>query len=82
MTRWVARVLKALFALAVAAGLTYGAVSAIQLRAGEECGDDPGELDTCPPFTEMSCNETCFMMNGSPGGCVHFSGGECCTCTV
>ncbi|MGH7500605.1 MAG: hypothetical protein ACREL7_02495 [Longimicrobiales bacterium] len=68
------RVIIALFAILALGSLTFGAS---QLLAREDC-TQPGQIGTCPPYTEQSCNEDCFDLFMTPGGCIN----GCCTCAV
>ena len=67
----------AAYALLAVVALTFGASTA--LRANETCGDDPGEIGTCPPFTEYGCNAECTVRYGFGGSCDPFA---CCTCLL
>lgn len=67
---------RALCGLGVVAALAFGA-SAAMASVGE-CGDDPGEIGTCPPFTQSSCGDECFKRFMSGGQCIQ----GCCLCAV
>lgn len=69
-----------LFGLFVIGGLGFGASTVAGVSTLEECGDDPGELGTCPPFTNQSCNEECFEQDFFGGQCVNQGGQQCCIC--
>ena len=79
MWTWLSRISVVLIGLFVAAGLAFGATQAFGSGMAMTCGDDPGEIGTCPPFTQSTCNEACEdMFDGNPGACL----AGCCVCTV
>ncbi|MGH7541894.1 MAG: hypothetical protein ACRELC_12925 [Gemmatimonadota bacterium] len=81
MSRVFARVATVLFVLFVAAGLAFGASQALEGDPEDFCGDDPAELDTCPPYTGSSCDEACREAEYFGGGCLPtVFDGDCCTC--
>lgn len=84
MSRLFTRLSTGLFALFVAGGLTFGATQALGATATHTCGDDPGELGLCPPFSDPSCNFACFQQFGTFGGCgaTEEPGVICCICAV
>lgn len=73
-----------LFGLFVVGGLVFGIQELSADRLNDFCGDDLGELGTCPPFTEESCEDECFEQFGSPdAGCLRTNvDGDCCTCLL
>lgn len=77
MGRRIEHLAGAVYALLAVAALTFGASTA--LRASEACGDDPGELGTCPPITEYGCNAQCEQLYGFGGSCDPHA---CCTCLL
>lgn len=68
------RLLVAIYGSLIAGGLTFGAT---QLFAQVDC-DGPGQIATCPPENDNSCNSLCQQTFGTPGGCIF----GCCTCAV
>jgi hypothetical protein len=74
MTRFRDRLLMAIYGLLIAGGLTFGAT---QLFAQVDC-NGPGQIGTCPPYNDESCDDACDMMFGTPGGCIF----GCCTCAT
>jgi hypothetical protein len=73
----------ALFAV-VAVGLAFGASTAFASSLTETCGDDLGELGTCPPYDGANCNYDCFQMYGTGGSCIltETQGEMCCACII
>lgn len=74
MTRFRDRLLMAIYGLLIAGGLTFGAT---QLVAQVDC-NGPGQIATCPPEDDDSCNDLCQSTFMTPGGCIL----GCCTCAV
>jgi hypothetical protein len=78
------RATETLFAVAVIWALSLGATRLV----GENlhCGDDPGELGTCPPYTESSCGSACANMFGTSGSCLIIGSPgmpyNCCICQL
>lgn len=66
----------------VSIGLGVGEASA-SISNGY-CGDDPGELGTCPPYDDDTCGDDCHQLLGSPWGqCGPTSyDGQCCICVL
>ena len=77
MSRVLDRIAMASFALLIAVGLAFGASEAFA-SARPVCGDDLGEIGTCPPFTNESCDQTCQQPphNFFGGECIF----DCCVC--
>ena len=76
------RELSRCFMLVVAASaLSFGAAEALRF-AGDECGDEPGELGTCPPYNPVSCTQDCWELYGTEGECGPSGDGPCCRCQV
>lgn len=80
MSRLLTRLSTLLFGLVVVGGLAFGASTLSGVSALEECGDDLGELGTCPPFTNQSCDDECIEQGFFGGRCVNQGGQECCVC--
>lgn len=90
------RVASILFAVFVAAGLTFGATQALNLDVDpvhaasvemndEFCGDHPGEYDgICTESgPDQDCTDKCSTEHGTNGGCVLTEhDGWCCICQV
>jgi hypothetical protein len=66
-------------ALIAGAFLFAGGQLATGVGAPDSC-TGPGEIGTCPPFTNQTCNETCVDKFGSPGGKCDLTG--CCKCAI
>lgn len=86
------RIASILFAVFVAAGLTFGATQALNVTPAaaeavemfddEFCGDDPGEYNEgiCP---DGDCSGKCESEHGTDGGCIITQqDGWCCICQV
>ncbi len=80
-TRWIIR---ASSVVLIAGALAFGATEALGRSMGDPCGNDPGELGTCPPFTVQSCQTACDELfgNGPLGDCGPSSDGPCCRCVI
>lgn len=76
--KWTKRIFSLLITAFVVGGLTFGASEVIGSDAFDVCGDDPGEIGTCPPFDQESCQDECEEQFMTTGGC--FQG--CCICQV
>lgn len=76
MERQIMRFLSVAYGVAVVAALSFGVSQT--LRAADVCGDDPGEIGTCPPFTNQSCGDECVDRFMSGGQCLQ----GCCVCAV
>jgi hypothetical protein len=86
------RVASILFAVFVAAGLTFGATQAlnvtpaaaeaVEMIDNEFCGDDFGEYDGyCPD--NAACERKCNEEHGFGGACIITEeDGPCCICQV
>lgn len=81
MPRVVKRIAATLFALFVASALAFGGSTLLASSGGEFCGDDPGEIGTCPPYDDSSCFDDCLLIYGNPGGKCHLPT-DCCICPV
>lgn len=75
MSKVLRRMSLILVGLFVVGGLAFGVTTLAGDAAVEECGDDLGEIGTCPPLNPTSCNEAC-MEEFFGGDCVQ----GCCTC--
>ena len=73
----VKRVVQVCTAVIVIAVLTFGTAQALER---DECGDDPGELDYCPPYTEVTCPQACWEIYKTNGACI--GSPNCCVCQV
>lgn len=74
---------KSLRVLAMAFVATAFAFAGGEVYAGlERAGDctGPGEVGSCPPFSDASCDCECFEQFGSVGTCDIKTG--CCTCAL
>lgn len=76
-----------LFSLFVLAALVFGATTVYaSSMAMSECGNDPGEIGTCPPYDDPSCHFDCQVIYQTPGGECHRvddkPGLLCCICAV
>jgi len=72
---------RSLVVVALASAFSFGAAEALRL-AVDECGDEPGELGTCPPYNERSCDDACEGLYGTEGECGPSGDGPCCRCQV
>lgn len=79
MSRFIRRILASVFAAAVAAALSFGAVEAVSSPSPASACDDFGQLGSCPPFDNTSCDQACFEEFGTGGACAP---DDCCTCMV
>ena len=66
-------------ALFVIAALAFGASTAFATMA---CFGDPGEIGTCPPFTNATCDAECRIQYPLGGGGACYHGGTCCVCMI
>lgn len=80
MSRLLTRLSTLLFGLFVVAGLAFGASTVSAVSTLEECGDDPWEVGTCPPYSEEDCDDICDFRFGNPGDCINQGGEVCCVC--
>lgn len=62
----------AAWAVLVMVALTFGATQV--MAAPISACDGPGQIGSCPPFTNESCNNACPIA----GGCIH----GCCQCVL
>lgn len=90
------RIASVVFAVFIAAGLTFGATQALNLDVDpahaeavqmndEFCGDHPGEYDgVCTSKDDdPDCEDKCEDEHGTTGGCVLTEhDGWCCMCQV
>lgn len=81
MKRMIGRIWKGVYALFVAFALSFGASQAFATTAlVEVCGDDPGELGYCPPYTHLTCAYDCLLIYGTDYG--RCFGDGCCVCFI
>ena len=81
MTR-LKQLLRCFVIVAFASAFSFGAAQALPLMHGS-CGDEPGELGTCPPYSESSCQTTCWLLYQSPESeCGPSEDGPCCRCQI
>jgi hypothetical protein len=79
MAKALASALRALFLIAVAVAFSVGAAQ-LSASARSSC-DNPGsgEIGTCPPFDNESCDEKCDELFGTFGSC---NPAGCCVCAI
>lgn len=84
MSKWLSRISTLLIGLFVAGGLTFGATQAFGSSEMMVCGDDVGEIGTCPPFSNESCEVECLEREFFGGACIatETQGVICCACIV
>ena len=66
----------AAWAVLVMVALTFGATQAMAAPISACTG--PGEIGSCPSFTNQTCDDECVEQDFFGGGCVH----GCCTCLI
>lgn len=76
--------LHGLFVALVVVVFTMGIAEARNTASASTCGDDLGEIGTCPPYDNNSCQDDCFQQFGTPNGqCGPTEDGtRCCICMV
>ena len=67
----------AAWAVLVMVALSFGATQAMAAPISACTG--PGQIGSCPPFTEESCANACFIKFGGPGKCDE---DDCCQCVI
>ncbi len=80
MARTIKRLSGWVGALLIIGALAFGASTAF--ASMPICGDDPGEIGTCPLFTNATCDTECFVQFPLGGGGQCTQGGTCCTCMI
>ena len=78
MYRVLSRIGLAVAALFVLGGLSFGASQAFGNGMVTSCGDDFGEIGTCPPLTMTTCPQACLNLQFFGGACLQ----GCCVCLV
>lgn len=77
MMRVIRKVLVGVYAALALAVLGFGTAEALT-RLPTAC-DEFGQIGTCPPFTNQSCDEECKELFDSGGTCTPEG---CCQCAV
>ena len=74
------RLWHAALGLTVAGILAFGAHTALAGAATMSICDDPGYIGDCPPYTQQTCSQACFVTYGTPGFCSTGQNPNCCVC--